>query len=107
MVLSLILNVPLHIADSRRADGECTVSFLPLEIGGDLAMDPFRRIRLQVAKKIVEAMFRFETYKQMDVILDAAERISHKTQNRKCVFLIGTNGGTFTRSLARRAMLRH
>ncbi len=76
----LLDNVHSNGLDRSWANGKGTVSLLPFKFSSKFFVNPFRRISLQIAKKVVQSMFRFETDKCMSMILDAANLQRHRVE---------------------------
>jgi hypothetical protein len=80
-----VQNILFDVFEARRADRKSAVSFLPFEYFIELAVNPFWRVRLDVADKIIEAVRCFKgrpadvlrAGQQTNVIIDAADRHRH------------------------------
>jgi hypothetical protein len=76
MMLGLVRDVFLHLRPRRRANGECTVAFLPRKIAQlDLVMNPDRRSLFQLPHEIGKTMRRLQPHQQMHMIGHAADTL--------------------------------
>ena len=85
MMLGLFRDVFLHLRPRRRADGECTVAFLPGKLTQlDLVMHPDGRCLLQLPHEIGKAMGRLQPHEQVNMIGHATDtlRIPAKSSHR-------------------------
>src|SRR5688572_5795325 len=73
MMLFLVLNVSFHVLDRGRAYRKSTVPFLPFKHSSNFPVNPHRGFAFQIAQEIVEAVFRFQTYEQMNMLFDSVD----------------------------------